>query len=172
MKVKQVLDTFGNNVVTGAKKELSKQGKNASKGLSNSLSHKSKESKNSFEFSISMEDYGDFVDKGVRGAGGVRKTTSKFKRTNNKGKLWKLKKVTNSNYKFGRSGGISPKHFTVWAKRKGLSPFAVAKSVYHTGLETTNFLTNPFNKYFKTLPEDVLEAYGLEAEEFLEFALK
>jgi AraC-like DNA-binding protein len=50
--------------------------------------------------------------------------------------------------------------------------FAIANSVYHTGLETTNFFTKPFKKEFKKLPEEVLEAYALETEEFLKFALK
>ena len=175
MLVKQVLDTFGDNVVTGAKKELSKQGKNASKALSNSLRYDAKESKNSFEFSISMEDYGEFIDAGVKGVGGSKADGSK----------WKLKKVTNNKFKY-KNKRPPTQVFNGWTIRKGLAPrskggqftsrksllFAIANSVYHTGLETTNFLTNPFNKYFKQLPDDVLEAYGLEAEEFLEFALK
>ena len=38
-----------------------------------------------------MADYGKYQDQGVRGVGGVRKSTSVFKKTNNKGKLWKQK---------------------------------------------------------------------------------
>jgi hypothetical protein len=119
---------------------------------------------NLFLLDFLMENYGSFVDKGVKGAGGVRKTTSKFKRTNNKGKLWKLKNVTNNKYKFGKSGGISPKHFTGWAKRKGLSPFAVAKSVYHTGLKTTSFFTKPFEKGLERLPDEMFDAFVLDVE--------
>ena len=107
----------------------------------------------------------------MRGAGGVRKSTSKFKRTNNKGKLWKIK-AKDSPFKFGRSGGISAKHFKSWARSKGLSPFAVAKAVYHQGIAKTNFFTKPFEEAFKRLPEELVEAYGLDVEDFIEFTLK
>ena len=49
---------------------------------------------------------------------------------------------------------------------------AISQSVWHTGLETTNFLKDPFDKHFKTLPEKVVEAYALEVEDLLEFSLK
>lgn len=156
MRVEDVLNTFGKRVIQQSRTNLTKKKKNASKDLYNSLKYKLNVKKNKYELSFEMEDYGSFVDRGVKGAGGVRKSTSKFKRTNNKGKLWKLKKVTNNDFKFGKSGGISPKHFTKWAKSKGLSPFAVAKSVYHTGLETTNFFTKPLENEFNKLPDDLL----------------
>lgn len=156
MRVEDVLNTFGKRVIKQSRTNLTKKKKNASNGLYNSLKYNLKVSQNKYELYFEMEDYGAFVDRGVKGAGGVRKSTSKFKRTNNKGKLWKLKKVTNNDFKFGKSGGISPKHFTKWAKSKGLSPFAVAKSVYHTGLETTNFFTKPLENEFNKLPNDLL----------------
>lgn len=156
MRVEDVLNTFGKRVVKQSRTNLTKKKKNFSKGLYNSLGYKLDISRNKYTVSFEMEDYGSFVDRGVKGAGGVRKSTSKFKRTNNKGKLWKLKKVTNNDFKFGKSGGISPKHFTKWARSKGLSPFAVAKSVYHTGLETTNFFTRPLENEFNKLPDELL----------------
>ena len=171
MSVRKALNIFGADVVNGSKKELQRQDKNSSKALSKSLDWKVKVSKNSFQLDFFMERYGKFVDKGVKGAGGVRKSTSKFKKTNNKGKLWKLKKVTNNLYKYGKSGGISPKHFTKWAKRKGLSEFAVSKAVYHQGLETTNFFTKPFEKEFKELPDELIEAYGLTVDKLLKAAI-
>ena len=170
--LKDELNKFGKRVVKESKTALTKKKKNSSKGLYNSIGYTLNVSKNSFSMTFEMEDYGKFIDKGVKGAGGVRKTTSKFKSTNNKGKLWKLKKVTNNLYKYGKSGGISPKHFTKWAKSKGLSPFAVAKSVYHTGLETTHFFTKPFESAFKALPEEIIKAYALDVEDLLKFTLK
>lgn len=175
MSVKKVLDNFGKKVVTGARKELSKQNKNASKKLSNSIGYTTKESKNSFEFSISMEDYGKFIDRGVKGVGGTKAD----------GSQWKKKKVTNNDFKY--SNKKPPvKAFSNWTVRRGIAPrnakgqftsrkslqFAIATSVYHTGLKTTNFLTKPFEKAFKELPDTIIEAFGLEVEEFLKFSLK
>ena len=171
MSVKNVLDNFGRFVVQQSKSNLTKEGKRDTSELYNSIRYEAKESKNSFQFSILMEDHGAYIDKGVRGAGGVRKTTSQFKSTNNKGKLWKIK-GKGSEFKFGKSGGISPKHFEGWAKRKGLSPFAVAKAVYHQGIETTNFFTRPFNLGFAKLPEEIVKAYALDnVEKFLQSVL-
>ena len=81
-------------------------------------------------------------------------------------------KAKGSEYKFGKSGGISAKHFTGWAKRKGISPHAVAKAVYHQGIETTNFFTNPFEEEFPSLSSKLTEAYGLDVENTLKLILK
>ena len=171
LNVEKVLNRFGEVVTKNARNQLKR--KNDTSKLYKSLGIKInkpqfKGAMPSLEFT--WEDYGKFIDKGVRGAGGVRKTTSKYKSTNNKGKLWKIK-GKNSEYKFGRSGGISAKHFTGWAKRKGISPHAVAKAVYHQGLETTHFFSRPFDNAFKYLPDAITEAYGDDLETFFKKSL-
>jgi hypothetical protein len=165
-EIEKALNKFVDYVVTESKKNAPK----ASGKLAKTIDGDVKVTKNAIDVTIIGEDYLEFIDKGVRGAGGVRKTTSKFKRTNNKGKLWKIK-AKDSPFKFGKSGGISPRHFTAWARQKGLSPFAVAKAVYHQGIETTNFFTTPFEEAFKKLPEELVEAFGLDVEDFMDFAL-
>ena len=154
------LEAFGKKVVKEARYNLTKKKKNASKELYNSVKYNISNKNGSVVLSFEMADYGQFVDKGVKGAGGVRKSTSQFNTRNNKGKLWKLKKVTNKDFKFGKSGGISPKHFKKWARSKGLSEFAVAKSVYHTGLETTNFFTRPLEQNFDKLSDEILNSFA------------
>ena len=68
--------------------------------------------------------------------------------------------------------GIAPRNkkgqFTT---RKGLM-FALAKSVYHTGIETTDFLTKPFDDEFKNFPDEVVEIYGLTVENLLKTTIK
>jgi hypothetical protein len=175
MLVKKVLDAFGENVISEAKR------KSGDGNLSKSLSYKAKESKNSFEFSISMAEYGKFIDKGVTG-----KNDPSFK--------GKKKKVHRSKagYHYGSgnfkgTGGEWKKRINIWMYSKGIAPrdkesgrfikrdtvnFLIRRSIFQHGQKATLFLTKPFDKYFKTLPEEVLEAYALETEEFLKFALK
>jgi len=175
MLVEKALNEFGSRVVVGSKKELVKKGKNASSKLSKSLDYKLKVSKNSFQLDFLMEDYGKFIDKGVKGVGG-RKAD---------GSTWKKKRVTNNEYKYtNRKPPI--KAFNGWTIKRGIAPrnnkgqfttrkgllYAIATSVYHTGLETTNFFTKPFQNSFNTLPDEVVEAYGLEVESLLKLALK
>jgi len=175
MEVENVLDSFGAAVVKGGRKELKRQDKNASNRLSDSLQYNVKVSKNSFQFDLLMEDYGDFIDKGVHGVGGTKADGSK----------WKKKKVTGSKFKYTTKRPPTDA-FNGWTIRRGIAPrsaggqftarkgllFAIANSVYHTGLETTNFLTKPFNKAFEKLPEEIVQAFGLQVDQFLEIALK
>jgi hypothetical protein len=176
MSIKQALDSFGFDVVEGAKRNLVSKNKNSSKALSNSLDYDLKVFKNSFSISFLMEDYGEFIDQGVKGIGGKKKD----------GTSWKKKKVSSkSPFKY-KSKRPPASVFSGWTVRRGIAPrnksgqfttrkglqFAIANSVYHTGLETTNFFTQPFEKEFKSLPDELTEAYGLEVEEFLEFAIK
>ena len=171
LEVEEILNKFGKNLVTQSRGNLTRSESRDSDSLYNSLDYEVNVSESSFQFDFIMNEHGEYIDKGVRGAGGVRKTTSTFNGRNNKGKLWRIN-AKNSPYRFGKSGGISPKHFKNWAQKRGLSEFAVAKAVYHQGIETTNFFTKPFEEAFAKLPEDLVEAYGLDVEDFIEFTLK
>ena len=183
MSVRKALNIFSADVIGGARKELQRQDKNASKALSKSLDFKVKVSKNSFQLDFFMEDYGKFIDKGVKGIGGKRK------KPNANGELnYKLKKVTNNEYKYkqGIQNKPSSKHFNNWTVRKGIAPRskggqftsrkglqeAIAQAVWHQGLETTNFFTKPFEKEFKQLPETLVEAFGLEVDKLLKLAVQ
>lgn len=180
MSVTQYLNTFGNQLANDSKKELQRQGKNASNRLSKSLDYKINVSKNSFQFDFLMEDYGDFIDKGVKGIGGVKADGTQWKKkrvTNNK-YIYRSPSKTNSRgaFKLSLGGwtikrGIAPRSKTgQFTSRKGLI-FAVRKSIFHTGLETTNFYSKPFEKAFRTFPDEFVEAYGLEVDSLLETAL-
>ena len=174
LDVKKALDKFGKSVVKQSRTQLTKKKKNASKKLYESIDYNLKVSKNSFELSFEMEDYGKFIDKGVHGVGGTKADGSK----------WKKKKVVGSKFKY-KSKRPPTKAFNGWVIRKGIAPrsntgqftsrkgllFAIAESVYRTGLETTNFFTRPFEVAFKQLPDDIVEAYGLEVDELLKLTL-
>ena len=170
MSVKKALDSFGSSVVSGSKKELARKKKNASKNLSKSVDYAVKVSKNSFQLDFIMEDYGKFIDKGVKGVGGKKAD----------GSSWKKKRVTNNLYKYKKKRPPTIA-FNGWTIKRGIAPrnkkgqfttrkgllHAIATSVFHTGLETTNFFTNPFEKAFKKLPDELVEAYGLEVDKLL-----
>tara|TARA_R110000851_G_scaffold75456_2_gene166356 strand:- start:10849 stop:11379 length:531 start_codon:yes stop_codon:yes gene_type:complete len=175
MSVKNALNIFAFDIVDDAKRILKQKDKNTSKNLSNSLDYKLTVSKNSFSLAFFMEDYGKFIDKGVKGIGGTKADGSK----------WKLKKVTNDDYKY-KSKAPPARAFDKWVVKRGLAPrdskgkflsrksvsFAIAKSVYHTGLETTNFFTKPFEKAFNRLPDNIVEAFGLEVDNLFNFTTK
>ena len=172
---KKVLSTFAFRVKKQAKSNLTRKGKKASGELYDSINSKVKVSKNSFEVSFDLADHWEFVDYGVKGVGGTKADGTK----------WKKKRVTNRTFKY-RNKRPPAKVFSSWIVKKGIAPrnkkgqfttrkglmFAIANSVYHTGLETTKFFTKPFENEFKKLGDEVLKAYSLDLEDFLEFSLK
>ena len=172
---RNTLNIFADNVVGKSKNNLKRKDKLASKKLFDSIDSELKIHKNSFSLSFEMEDYGTFVDAGVKGVGGTKADGTK----------WKLKRVTNSKFKY-RNKKPPLMAFNGWTIRKGIAPrskggqftkrkgllHAIATSVFHTGLETTKFFTEPFEKEYRDLPDELIEAYGLDLDNFLEFTIK
>lgn len=50
--------------------------------------------------------------------------------------------------------------------------FAVQNTVYQKGIKPTEFISKPFEILFRRLPDELIEAYGLDVEEFLKFTLE
>ena len=163
-QTRAALNAFGKYVVQQSRSNLTKGGKNSTSELYNSLSYVLGVKGDSV--AILMEEYGKFQDKGVRGAGGVRKTTSSFNRRNNRGKIWK-QKGGNSPYSFKEGVKPSVKHFKDWSKRKGLSAFAVREAVYRQGIRPSMFFTKPFEAAFKRFPDEIIEAFSLDIEQLM-----
>jgi hypothetical protein len=151
-----VLIKFGKYVIQQARTNLTKGKHNFNKTLYNSLRYSVYYSNDKFSMSFFMEDYGEFQDKGVKGAGGTRKTTSAFNRRNNKGKIWR-QKAPNSPFRYkDKKPPVSA--FKDWAQSKGLNPYAVRESVYRQGIPATKFFSTPFNIAINKLPPDIANA--------------
>lgn len=172
MSVSDSLNRFGKLVVKEAKTALTKKKKNASKELYDSLSYEFKENKNSFELSINMSEYGKFIDKGVTGKGQNPKKQVfkslggfKFGSGNFKGKGGEWKKRID---KWMYSRGIAPRDKKTgrFIKRDTVN-YLIRRSIYTHGLEPTLFLTKPFESAFKSLPDELINAYGLEVDKLL-----
>ena len=163
MSVDAELKRFGAYVVKQARTNLTKTKKSDTKGLYNSIKFESKVSPNSFELSFIMSEHGKFVDKGVKG-------------------FSSSSKAPNSPYKFGtgtgKKGGLT-NGIDGWVQRKRIqfkdrktgrflsyksTAYLIRNSIWHKGLETTNFFTKPFEDAFKRLPDDLVEAFGLEVD--------
>lgn len=170
--LKEALDNFSNKITSAAIDNLQSSGKVDTGKLKDSIKNLgAKVSKNSIEIKIMMLPYGAFVDKGVRGVGGVRKMTSIFKRTNNKGKMWK-QKGGDSPYSFKEGKKPSVKHFIEWSNKRGLSPYAVRESVYRQGIEPNRFLYKAVESNIKELPDIIAVAFGLDIESTVAYLIK
>jgi len=180
-EIKKSLDKFGERVVIDSKKNLKRKNKVASGRLINSINYDAEVLRDGFEISFEMEDYGIFTDAGVHGIGGTKADGTK----------WKKKKVTGSKFRYKSSGmkssgGRFLQSLNGWTIKRAIAPrdkegkfikrrsllFAIRNSIFHTGIETTKFFTNPLNDEFKKLPDDLLEAIGLDIEEELKLVLQ
>ena len=152
--IQDLLNDFRSNVIREAKKNLSSQ--NTSGKLSRSLDSVVKESKNSIQISFEMEDYGFFQDRGVKGVKSG-KSLDGYKYTN---KMPPPKAFDKWNVK----KGIAPRDKKgKFIKRKSLN-FLIARSVFEKGIKPTLFFTKPFEKFYKRLPDELVEKYGLDME--------
>lgn len=156
--VEKALDAFLKYTITQAKTNLTKKKKNSSKALYDSLKYDFKVSKNSFQASISSLDYGEFQDLGVSGKKRKFNTPFSYKDKRPPAKAfdkWIVRK------------GIAPRNAKgQFQTRKGIA-FAIANSVFLYGIKPSRFLSDPFEKGFKKLPDEIVEAYGIDVETFL-----
>lgn len=158
MSVKESLEQFGKRVVTQSRSNLSKAKKRDRGELYDSLKYEVTQTKGKTRLSITMADYGVFVDKGVKG-----KSSSA--------------KAPNSPFQFGsgtgEKGGLS-NGIVGWTSRKRIqfkdrktgkfltykaTAFLIARSIYQKGLRTTNFFTNAYRNEFEKLPQEILTEY-------------
>ena len=122
--IERYLNSFGKEVVSNAKKNLQSAGKGGGK-LEKSIKFEVVPDSDGFSVKFYMADYGTFVDKGVKGAGGT------IKSGDHKGTwggrrhyiTWRGKRK-DSPYKFGsgKGSGSIYKGIGSFIKRKGLQP--------------------------------------------------
>ena len=174
--LKEVLNRFGEYVVFEAKNNLVKEDK-ASGDLYNSISYKVEVEKDIFIVDFLMEDYGKFVDQGVRGADpslvnsektgriGIQKAPySKFKYTSKKPPLeilvaWAKKNNVRFRVKKGEKGAGQFKKGSYQSMG-----FWLQKSIYAQGLKTTDFFTKPYKKGINDFGNELFKAFQLDIE--------
>jgi len=172
--IQDLLNDFRDNVIREAKRNLSKRHDTGK--LKNSLKSYVKESKNSIQISFEMDEYGFYQDEGVKGANPSKVSPN--------AKI-KGQQAPNSQYRFGsgKSKGTFKSFankMAKWAQRKNIRfrdkkgqfakggyksmGYIIASNIYNRGLKPTLFFTKPFEKYYKRLPNELVEKYGLDME--------
>ena len=157
--IQELLDDFRSNVIREAKKNLGQRSDTGK--LKSSLKSYVKESKRSIQISFEMEDYGFYQDRGVKGVKSGKSL---------------------DNYQFGtgtgKKGGLT-KGINKWVKRKGFqfrdkkgrflsyeqTARTIIRSIWMKGIKPSLFFTKPFEKYYKRLPDELMEMFGFEMEQ-------
>jgi hypothetical protein len=171
LEVEATIKRFRDYVIQQSRSNLTKGGKNSSKSLYNSLKGEIVTDKGFTIVGFKMDDYGTFVDLGVRG-----KSSSL--------------KAPNSPYKFGsgtgRKGGLT-EGINKWVKQKGFqfrdkrgrfmsydsTAYLITSSIFHKGIKPSLFFTKPFEAgYKKYIDVDLVKAFGQDVETMVDYNLK
>ena len=148
---KLALDKFGKYLVTQSRANLTRQKKNVTKTLYNSLDYEVKVNPKSIEFDFLMEAYGEWVDKG-RKPGKMPPFGAIY--------AW----VARRKFQFKDSKTSKFLSYAETARR-------VMIKIKAKGIKPTDFYTRPFNLGFKQLPDELRQAYELDVMQFLDFTI-
>jgi hypothetical protein len=165
------LEAFNKYVIQQARTNLTKKDKNVSKKLYDSLKSKTKVNPNSIENYIEMEEYGQYLDLGVKGkVSSAKAPNSPFKFGSGTGRKGGLTE--------GIRGWVKARRFQFRNRENGKfmsfeqTAQLITRSIYLKGTKPTLFFSKPFEKSFERLPDELIEAYGLDLESFIKFTLK
>lgn len=162
-EVQKELELFKKRVIQQAKSNLTKMGKNSTGALHKGLKGDvTVFSTGNFALEFDLGKYGEFQDKGVSG---------------------KKKKY---NTPFSYKSKMPPsKVFEQWVKNKGIKgrdkkgrfittkslTFLIARGIFNNGIKPSLFFTKPFENEYKKLSDDLVEAFGLDIDEFLKYTV-
>ncbi len=159
-----VLEQYSKYVIQQAKTNLTKDKKGGG-NLYNSLSYDILIENEDFLVDFLMEDYGQFVDKGVKGK------TSTYPET----------QAALSQFQYGSGtgpkGGLT-KGIREWVNKKKFQfrdkkgrfmsyetmTYLIARSIYNKGLKANLFFTKPFEKGLEKLPQNLYDAFVLDVD--------
>lgn len=164
-KTEAALEAFKKFVIQQSRTRLSKSNKNVSKELYNSLKGNIKVMPNSIAVEFEMEDYGVFQDKGVSGTEKKYNTPYSYK-----SKMPPVKPLAD----WAKSRNIRLRDEKGKFKKGNYNTigFLIARSIYRKGIKPSLFFTKPFEQGFKKLPDELINSFGLDVEDFLAFTLK
>jgi len=163
--VDEIVTKYAKYVVQQSKSNLTKDKKGGG-NLYNSVSYKIEKSQDDFLLDFLMEDYGAFVDRGVKGK------TSTYPETS--AALSKFQYGSGTGPKGGLTKGIN-----TWLKKKRFQfrdkqgrfmsyesmSYLIARSIHNKGLKANLFFTKPFEAGLKRLPDDLSKAFVLDIED-------
>lgn len=171
-KVNKTIQMFRDYVIKEAKDNLKRTGHNNTSSLANSIKGEVLTEDNFTVVGFQMNDYGTFVDLGVKG-----KTSSN--------------KAPDSPYKFGsgtgRKGGLT-QGINQWVKQKGFqfrdrksgrflsydsTAYLITRSIFNKGIKPSLFFTKPFEAgYKKYIDIDLIKSFGQDIDTIIDYNLK
>jgi hypothetical protein len=179
LEVEACIKRFRDYVIQQSRSNLSKSNKNNSKQLYNSLKGEIVTENGFTIVGFQMSEYGQFIDKGVKGA-----DPSKV----SKNAKLRGQQAPNSPFSFKTKRPPS-KFLEEWAKKKNFRlrdskgkfkkgnyktiGIILSKNIWARGIKPSLFFTKPFEAgYKKYIDVDLMKAFGQDIETIVDFNLK
>jgi hypothetical protein len=179
LETQKIIEKFRNVVIQQARSNLSKQKKNDTKDLYNSLKGEIVTEKDFTIVGFTMLNYGMFQDQGVKGVDPSKVSpNSKIQG----------QQAPNSQFSF-KTLPIPYKPLIEWAKRKNIRlrdskgkfkkgsyttiGIIIARNIFYRGIKPSLFFTKPFESaYKKYIDTDLIKAFGQDIDTIIDFSLK
>jgi len=169
----EILADFTTSVISDARQNLVNEGKGGS-NLANSIDGRIKVMKNSVLVEFEMEDYGFYVDRGVKPSGGQQYQGGDFDPMSDE-----------EPFAFGTYQPPAKrmvKNLGNWMESKGRTfdsqgdkhraAFSLALYIRETGIPKTLFFTEAYRKHFNKLPQALIDKFGFEIDKLYNFLIK
>lgn len=160
IKVKQALEAFGMTVLSEARRNLDSRGMNASYKLRNSMTFNSRVMRNSLSASFDLSSYALAQDQGVDGTEQSQGSPYSFKDDR------PSKSMVANIQSWMADKGIGFTELT--SKQKA---YAISTNILRNGLKRTLFFTEAYEKGFSQLPDELIEAFGIDIDDFFNFII-
>lgn len=168
----QAFERFAKAVVKQAKSNLTRGGHRVDDKLYKSLDdwEVKVSARGSVTLVFNMEEYGEFQDRGVKGAKTGKAPNQKeftpFKFTTKAPPFRPLRDwVAKRRFQFRDRDSGKFKSYDQTAR-------LIQQSIFKKGIPQTLFFTKPFKRQFGNLPDDIIEAFGNDVERFLSATFK
>ena len=173
-ETREALNKFGKFVIQQARSRLTKGKKNVNKKLYNSLEYLPYQKGDIVGVKFFMEDYGKFVDQGVKGANPNRLPKGS--------KKYGQQQAPDSPFQFGKGrGGGLRKGLTDWIRQRGIRGrdkkgrfitrkslrYMMVRSIYLSGIKPSMFFTVPFQQGVKKLPKELQEKFVTDLQNII-----
>lgn len=165
----ELVKKYRDYVVQQSRSNLTRMKHNNTKSLYNSIKGEILIENNFAVVGFRMNDYGQYLDQGVKG-----KTSGN--------------KAPNSIFQFknGGSGGLT-KGIQKWVRQRGIqfkdkktgkflsydsTAYLITRSIWHKGLESTLFFTKPFNAgYKKYVENEMINTFAADIDTLVDYNL-
>lgn len=165
VRVRDVMNNFGENVIETARQNLIERGSSVSGNLENKMKFVAKVMPNSMSLKFDLGEYGEGIDQGVQGSMPQRylvgRTPFKFQ------SIYPGEAMVDNVLSWANKVGF---RFYDFDQRHGA--FSLATYILREGIIGNKFFTDAYEDYIREIPEDIAEAFGLDVEEFFRFIFK